>query len=161
MEQTGGGDGFYNTYAAVQEANGPVELRIDMDYQHSDGQRDNGQYDLLQSNAYLGYRIDEKQLIALDMHASRFNGGDPGRLNIFQFDADQNFSPTPYNENWVDRVTLVLRYEIERGDWLFQGKAWYTHQDIDARTGANLGAPTVAFPGGVPPATTQFAYEAF
>jgi Fe(3+) dicitrate transport protein len=159
VEQTGGGDGFYNTYAAVQEANGPVELRLGMDHQHSEGQRDNGQYDLLQSNAYIGYRIDEKQLIALDMHASRFNGGDPGRLTFAQFQADQNFSPTPYNENWVDRVTLVLRYEIERGDWLFQGKAWSTHQDIDSRSAANLN-PTPANPSGNPSSTT-FGYEAF
>jgi Fe(3+) dicitrate transport protein len=162
IEQTGGSYGFYNTFASAQSASGPFEVRIDMDHQHSEGQRDNGQYELLQSNAYLGYRIDEKQLIALDMHASRFDGGDPGRLNIFQFDADQNFSPTPYNHSWVDRVTLVLRYEIERGDWLIQAKSWYTHQDIDARTGANLGLakPTDIF-GTIPPTTTQFAYEAF
>ncbi|HEX8077370.1 MAG TPA: TonB-dependent receptor plug domain-containing protein, partial [Chthoniobacterales bacterium] len=160
MEQSGGSDGFYNTYAAAQSASGPVELRLDMDHQHSDGQRDNGQYELLQSNAYIGYRIDEKQLIALDMHASRYDGGEPGRLNIFQFDADQNFSPTPYNHSWVDRVTLVLRYEIERGNWLFQAKAWYTHQDIDARTGANLGPANALF-GTVRPTTTQFAYEGF
>src|SRR6476659_576259 len=86
IEQSGGSYGFYNTYAAAQTASGPFELRIDMDHQHSDGQRDNGRYELLQSNAYLGYRIDEKQFIGLDMHASRYDGGDPGRLNIFQFD---------------------------------------------------------------------------
>jgi Fe(3+) dicitrate transport protein len=162
LEQTGGSDGFYNTYSAVQSATGPVELRLDMDHQHSDGQRDNGSYELLQSNAYLGYRIGEKQLLALDVHASRYDGGDPGRLNIFQFDADQDFSPTPYNQSWVDRVSVVLRYEIERGDWLIQAKGWYTHQDIDARSGANLGLakPTDIF-GTVLPATTQFAYEEF
>lgn len=160
LEQSGGSYGFYNTYAAAQTATGPVELRLDMDHQHSDGQRDNGRYELLQSNAYIGYRIDEKQLIALDMHASRYDGGDPGRLNIFQFDADQNFSPTPYNHTWVDRVTLVLRYEIERGNWLIQAKAWYTHQDIDARSAGNLGPATALF-GTVPPATTTFGYEGF
>lgn len=162
IEQTGGSYGFYNTYAAAQSASGPFELRIDMDHQHSDGQRDNGQYELLQSNAYLAYRIDEKQVIGLDMHASRYDGGDPGRLNIFQFDADQNFSPTPYNHSWVDRVTLALHYELERGDWLFQAKGWYTHQDIDARSAGNLGLarPTDIF-GTVLPTSTLFAYEEF
>jgi Fe(3+) dicitrate transport protein len=162
LQQTGGGYGFYNTYASVQEGNGPVDLRFDIDHQHSDRQRDNGHYDLLQSNAHIGYRPDDHQLIALDMHASRFNGGDPGRLNIQQFDADQNFSPTPYNENWVDRVTLVLRYELELGDWLMQAKAWYTHQDIDSRSGANLGLarPTDIF-GTVLPTSTTFGYEEF
>lgn len=156
FEQTGGGDGFYNTYAAVQEASGPIEMRLDADYQHSDGQRDNGEYNLWQANGYLGYRPDNKQLIALDIHASRFNGGDPGRLTFAQFEADQNFSPTPYNENWVDRYTGVLRYELEFGDgWLMQAKGWFTHQDIDARSGANLS------PTGVNPTSTTFGYEEF
>ncbi|MEY2497104.1 MAG: Fe(3+) dicitrate transport protein [Verrucomicrobiota bacterium] len=159
FEGTGGGNGFYNTYAAVQEASGPLELRLDADYQHSDGQRDNGQYDLWQANGYLGYRPDSKQLIALDVHASRFHGGDPGRLTFAQFDANQNFSSTPYNENWVDRYTGVLRYELEFGEWLMQAKGWFTHQDIDARAGANL-SPTPANPTGNP-TSTLFGYEEF
>lgn len=160
LEQTAGGYGFYNTFASVQEGNGPIDMRFDIDHQHSDGQRDNGQYDLLQSNAYLGFRPTEHQLLALDLHASRYNGGDPGRLTFPQFQADQNFSPTPYNESWVDRVTLVLRYELEIGNWLMQAKAWYTHQDIDARSAGNLGPATVLF-GTVPPTTTTFGYEEF
>lgn len=156
FEQTGGGYGYYNSYAAVQEASGPIELRLDADYQHSDGQRDNGEYDLWQANAYLGYRPDSKQLLALDIHASRFDGGDPGRLTFAQFEADQNFSPTPYNHNWVDRYTGVLRYELEFGDgWLMQAKGWLTHQDIDARSAGNLS------PAGANPTSTVFGYEEF
>ncbi|MEN3369334.1 MAG: Fe(3+) dicitrate transport protein [Verrucomicrobiota bacterium] len=156
FEQTGGADGYYNTYAAVQEANGPFELRLDADYQHSDGQRDNGEYNLWQADGYFGYRPDNKQLIALDIHASRFEGGDPGRLTLAQFDANQNFSPTPYNHNWVDRYTAVLRYELEFGNgWLMQAKGWFTHQDIDARSGANLTA------AGANPTSTLFGYEEF
>jgi Fe(3+) dicitrate transport protein len=155
FEQTGGAYGYYNTYAAVQEANGPIELRLDADYQHSDGQRDNGEYNLWQANGYLGYRPDSKQLIAVDIHASRFEGGDPGRLTFAQFDADQNFSPTPYNHNWVDRYTGVLRYELELGDWLIQAKGWLTHQDIDARSAGNLS------PTGANPTSTTFGYEEF
>ena len=164
MEQVGGSDGFYSSYASVQEATGPFEMRLDAGYQHSDGQRNNGEYDIWQADGYFGYRPDDKQLIALDVHASRFNGGDPGKINIFQFDADQNFSTTPYNENWVDRYTVVLRYELEFGDgWLMQAKGWYTHQDIDSRAAANLANlpgtglinPTVF------PTSTTFGYEAF
>jgi Fe(3+) dicitrate transport protein len=160
FEQVGGADGFYNSYGSVQEASGPIEFRMDGDYQHSDGQRNNGQYDLWQANAYLGYRPTTNQLIAFDFHASRFDGGDPGRLTFPQFQADQNFSPTPYNHNWVDRYTGVLRYEVDLGDgWLMQAKGWFTHQDIDARSGANLN-PTVANPTGNPSSTT-FGYEEF
>jgi Fe(3+) dicitrate transport protein len=123
-----------------------------------DGQRDNSQYDLWQSDLYLGYRPDEHQLWALDFYASRFDGGDPGRLTYQQFLGDQNFSPTPYNNNWVDRYTVVLRHEREFGDgWLMQAKGWFTHQEIDARTAANLipGVPNLF------PSSTTFGYEEF
>jgi Fe(3+) dicitrate transport protein len=160
FEGSGGSDDYFSTYGAVQEASGPFELRLDAGYQTSDGQRDNGQYNIWQADGYLGYRPDAHQLIALDFHASRFNGGDPGKINLFQFDADPNFSTTPYNENWVDRYTAVLRYELEFGDgWLMQAKGWYTHQDIDSRSGANIN-PTPMNPSGFP-ASTTFGYEAF
>jgi len=161
FEQVGGADGFYNSYGSVQEANGPVEVRMDADYQHSDGQRNNGQYDLWQANGYIGYRPTTNQLIAFDFHASRFNGGDPGKLSLAQFQNDQNFSTTPYNENWVDRYTGVLRYEVEfGGGWLMQAKGWYTHQDIDSRSANNLGPATALVPT-VFPTSTTFGYEEF
>ena len=164
MEMVGGSDGYYSSYASVQEASGPFEMRLDAGYQTSEGQRDNGEFHVWQADGYFGYRPDDKQLIALDVHASRFNGGDPGKINIFQFDADQNFSTTPYNENWVDRYTAVLRYELEFGDgWLMQAKGWYTHQDIDSRAAANLAnAPGTGFINPtVFPTSTTFGYEAF
>jgi Fe(3+) dicitrate transport protein len=65
-EQIGGSDGLYSTYNVVQEALGPIDFRLDGGYVRSDGQRDNSQYDEWQSNLYLGYRPDDKQLIALD-----------------------------------------------------------------------------------------------
>ena len=163
FEGTGGAYGFYNSYAAVQEADGPIEVRLDADYQHYDGQRNNGQYDLFQANGYVGWRPDKNQLLALDFHASRFDGGDPGRLILSTFNADQDYSTTPYNNNWVDRYTAVLRYELTFGDgWLLEAKAWYTHQNIDQRAGANLG-PTNAvtvFPTTFP-TSTVFSYEEF
>jgi len=164
METVGGSDGFYSSYGSVQEASGPFEMRLDAGYQTSEGQRDNGDYHIWQADGYFGYRPDDKQLIAVDVHASRFNGGDPGKINIFQFDDNQDFSTTPYNENWVDRYTAVLRYELEFGDgWLMQAKGWYTHQDIDSRAANNLAnAPGTGFinPTVVPTSTT-FGYEEF
>jgi Fe(3+) dicitrate transport protein len=164
METIGGSDGYYSSYASVQEASGPFEMRLDAGYQTSEGQRDNGDYHIWQADGYFGWRPDDKQLIAVDVHASRFNGGDPGKMNIFQFDADQDFSTTPYNENWVDRYTAVLRYELEFGDgWLMQAKGWYTHQDIDSRSANNLtNLPNTGLinPTQFPNSTT-FGYEGF
>src|SRR5947209_6724956 len=161
FEGSGGSDGYFGTYASVQEAAGPIELRLDAGYQTSDGQRDNGQYHIWQADGYLGYRPDKHQLIALDFHASRFNGGDPGKMNLAQFNADQNFSTTPYNENWVDRYTTILRYELEFSDsWLMEAKGWYTHQEIDSRAAGNLGPPAAVNPT-VFPTSTTFGYEEF
>ncbi len=134
-EQIGGTDGLYSTFNVIQEAMGPLEFRLDSGFVRTDGQRENSDYWLWQSNLYLGYRPDEKQLWALDVHTSRFNGGDPGRLTLQQFEADPEQSTTPFNHNWVDRYTVVLRHEHDFGDgWLLQAKGWYTHQEIDARS---------------------------
>ncbi|HEY4282035.1 MAG TPA: TonB-dependent receptor [Chthoniobacterales bacterium] len=160
-EQVGGANGLYSTYNVIQEANGPVELRVDGGYTRSDGQRGNGEYDLWQSNLYVGYRPDENQHLALDFHASRFDGGDPGRVTLAQFQEDPFQSTTPYNHNWVDRYSVVLSDEWKFAEgWLLQAKAWYTHQDIDARAAANLAAPTRANPSGLPN-NTVFGYEEF
>ena len=110
FEGTGGGYGTSSGYGAIQQASGPFEFRIDGYYGTADGQRDHNSYDLWQANGYAGYRFGEKQLIALDFHASRFDGEDAGRLTYAQFLDDPNQSVTPYNHNWVDRYSTVLRY---------------------------------------------------
>jgi Fe(3+) dicitrate transport protein len=157
-EQIGGAYGYYSTFNVIQEAMGPLEFRLDGGYVRSDGQRDNSQYNLWQTDLYLGYRPDKHQLLALDFYSSRFEGGDPGRITYKQFVNDPNFSFTPYNEDWVDRYTTILRYERDFGDgWLLQVKGWFTHQEIDARAAANLnpGAPHPF------PSSTLFSYEEF
>lgn len=157
FEQTGGAYGTYSSYGSVQEANGPVEMRLDAYYGTSEGQRDSNQYDLWQANGYLGYRPTTNQIIALDVHASRFDGEDPGRLTYAQFLANPDQAVTPYNHNWVDRYSAILRYEAELGGgWLVQAKGWFTHQDIDSRSAGNINPVTGAFP-----TSTTFGYEEF
>jgi len=157
-EQIGGAYGYYSTFNAIQEAVGPLEFRFDGGYVRSDGQRNNSAYDLWQTDLYVGYRPDEHQLLALDFYSSRFSGGDPGRITYKQWVNDPNFSFTPFNHDWVDRYTTILRYERDFGEgWLLQAKGWFTHQEIDARTAANNnpGAPHPF------PSSTLFGYEEF
>jgi Fe(3+) dicitrate transport protein len=161
VEATGGPDNTYSTYASVEEANGPLEFRMDGFHRTSDTQRDFNHYNLWQANGYLGWRPDTHQLLAVDVHASRFDGEDPGRLNYAQWLANPDQAVTPYNHNWVDRYTIALRYDVEFGNWLVQAKGWYTHQDIDSRTAANLGPATAANPLGTFPTNTTFGYEEF
>jgi Fe(3+) dicitrate transport protein len=141
-EQIGGTEGLYQTYNSISEAVGPVEFRLDGAYARSDGQRVNSQYTQWQSNLYLGYRPNEDQLLALDFHAGQFEGGDPGRLTIQQFNADEDQSTAPFDHAWVDRYSVVLRDEWTFAEgWLLQAKAWYTHQDIDNRNESFRGDP--------------------
>jgi Fe(3+) dicitrate transport protein len=50
----------------------------------------------------------------------------------------------------------VLRHEHEFGDgWLLQAKAWFTHQELDSGSAANLS------PSGVPPDFTTVQDEGF
>jgi Fe(3+) dicitrate transport protein len=162
MEQVGGPDNTYSSFASVEEANGPVEFRMDGFYRTSDTQREFNSYDLWQADAYLGWRPTSNQLLALDFHAYRFDGEDAGRLNYPQWLADPDRAVTPYNHNWVDRYTVMLRYDVEFGNWLVQAKGWYTHQDIDSRTAPNLGGLTVANPfGSALPNNTVMGYEEF
>ena len=85
-ENLGGPYGLYTTYNVIEEAAGPLEFRLDGGYSHADGQRDHSAYDIWQADLYVGYRPDEHQLLALEFHASRFDGDDPGRLSITQFE---------------------------------------------------------------------------
>ncbi len=132
-EQIGGAYGLYSTYNVIQEAKGPFEFRFDGGYVHSDGQRDNSAYDLWQANGYLGYRPDKDQLWALDVHISRFDGGDPGQITYRSSLADPEFSPQPFAHNGSIAIprcfgmstTLVMAGSL-------QAKAWVTNQDIDS-----------------------------
>lgn len=135
-----GGYGTYSTFNVLQGTQGPFEFRTDFGYVHSDGQRDNSESNLYQGDIYVGYRPDPSQLWSLDFHAYHVSVGDLGRLTIQQYNLDPNFSPTPYNHDWVDRYNVILSHEHDfGGGWLFESKAWFTYQAVDNRSAAALG----------------------
>ncbi len=155
-EQVGGGYGLYSTFNVLEGTSEPTEYRADFGYVHSEGQRDNSRSDLFQSDVYIGYRPDPTQLTSIDLHGYHVVVGDPGRLTIQQYNQDPNFSPTPYNRDWVDRYNVTLRHERTFGDgWFFEGKAWFTYQEVDARSAGALG------PNGELPASTTIQSETY
>jgi len=157
VETLAGANAFLESFASVEGTSGPWEMRLDGGYIHSDGERDNSNYDLYQVDAYLAYRPDENQVTGIQFYSSRFDGGDPGRLpSLSLFRRDQDQTLTPYNEDWVDRYTGILFHEHKFGDgWLLQVKGWGTHQEIDARAGGNINQV------GANPTSTVFGYEEF
>ncbi len=161
VETLAGANAFLSTFGSVEEASGPWEMRLDGGYAHSDGERDNSNYDLYQIDFYLAYRPDENQVTGIQFYSSRFDGGDPGRFpSVSLFRRDQDQTLTPYNEDWVDRCTGILFHEHKFGDgWLLQVKGWGTHQEIDARAAGNIAVN----PNGsiTNPTSTIFGYEEF
>src|SRR3954469_23139276 len=96
MAMTGGPDNTFSTFGSVEEAAGPLEFRMNGFYRTSDTQREFNSYDLWQADGYLGWRPTTNQLLALDVHAYRFDGEDAGRLNFAQWTADPDRAVTPY-----------------------------------------------------------------
>ncbi len=155
-EQVGGGYGLYSTYNMLEGSYGKFDFRIDFGDVRSDGQRDNSRSNLLQTDLFVAYHPDDKQTLSLSLGAYRVTAGDPGRITYQQFEADRNFSPTPYNHDWVDRYSAVLMYNRDFDDgWRLEAKAWDTYQDLDTRAAGNLSA------AGVAPATTTVQIEKF
>ena len=157
-EHVGGGYELYSTFNIVEGKAGPLEYLADFGYVHQGGQRENSESDLYQGDLFLGYRPNDKQLTWVDFRTYHVSAGNPGRINIQQFEADPFATLTPYNHDWVDRWHVSLGHDQEFGPWLLQAKAWYTFLELDTRTAGNLPSPGATPP---PPGTTQFQYEDF
>lgn len=154
-EQVGGGDGLYSTFNFVEGTYHALEYRADFGYVHSDGQRDNSESDLYQGDLYLGYRPDNTQVTYFNFRTYHVDAGNPGRITYQQFLADKDFSPTPFNHDWVDRNHVLIGHDHEFGPWLLQAKGYFTFLELDTRAAGNLNA------AGLPPATTQIQNEDF
>jgi Fe(3+) dicitrate transport protein len=155
-EQIGGNHGLYSTYNVVEGTKGKFEYRAAAGYVKSDGQRENAQSQLEEADVYLGYRPDARQLWAIDLHAYQSRSGDPGRIGYAQFQTDPAFSPTPPNEDWVSRYSVVLSHDRDfDGGWRFEGKVWAAYQDLASRAAA------AQAPGGPRPATTTLQDDLF
>lgn len=133
-EHVGGSNGLYQTYNVLEGTSGNFEYRAEGGFARSDGERDNSAYRQGQLNLYLGYRPTDNSLWYLDLKAYQVTAGNPGKINITQFNADPDFSPTPANHDWVDRYAAVLGHTQDFGNgWLLEAKAWMSYLDLSNR----------------------------
>jgi len=147
-----GSDGLYSTFNVLEGASGNFEYRGSLGYSKSDGQRQNSASHLLQGDVYLGYRPTDHALWYLRVQGHSAEAGNPGRISFPQFQADQNFAPTPFNRDWVRRSAVILGNELELGDgWRFEGKAWASDLQLYTRAAG----------AGATPATTTLQDERF
>lgn len=138
-EQVVGNHGLYSTYNVVQGSHGAWTFRADAAYVRSDGPRPNAGSQMRQGDLYIGYRPNAKQRWWLDLHTIHASSGAPGRMGYPQWKADPNYTPTPWNRDWVDRDQIVLGHERHFGNhWLLTGKLWFAYQDLASRSASGV-----------------------
>jgi len=155
-EHVGGSHGLYSNFNALEGSKGAFEYRADFGYEGKDGWRQNSASRRLQGDLYLGWRADDSQLLSLELSGYHLGAGDPGRISYAQYRADPAVSLTPYNRDWVDRLSATGTYVRESSGGLrLEAKVWATDLTLDSRAAAALSAD------GAPPATTTLQHEVF
>jgi len=155
-ENTAGSDGMFSSYNAIEGSAGKFEFRGAYGHVYNDGQRQNSASKLDQGDLYLGYRPNADQLWFVDAHYYNVSAGDPGRIGYAQFKADSDYSPTPYNHDWVRRTSVTLGNETNLGGgWKLDARFWAAWQTLHNRSAAALAAD------GTPPTSTTIADERF
>ena len=155
-ENTFGTDHLFSSFNAIEGTAGKFEFRASYGHVHDGGQRQNDASDLDQARAYLAYRPSDSSLWYADFQYHNVSAGDPGRISYPQFRADPDYSPTPFNRDWVRRTSITLGNESDLGGgWNLQTKGWAAWQTIHTRAAASQA------PGAPPPPDTTIADERF
>jgi Fe(3+) dicitrate transport protein len=110
-EQVGGEYGLFSSFNRVSGTSGDWNYLADYSRRQSDGQRDNGDYALNAGDVHVGYRLDQHQSLAFDLHAYSLDSGLAGLMSYAQFQADAQQTTTPADHLWTDRYTGVLTYQ--------------------------------------------------
>jgi Fe(3+) dicitrate transport protein len=134
-----GNHGLFGSFNEIDGTVGQWDYLVDAHYRTDDGQRENGGAILKGGDLHIGYRPDENGYWALDVHAYQLAAGDPGKYGYPVFQADPNFTPTPYNKDWVNRYVAELsnQQKFSENIELFT-KVWAGYQDQDTRAAGSL-----------------------
>ncbi|HEY6483746.1 MAG TPA: TonB-dependent receptor [Steroidobacteraceae bacterium] len=134
-EQVGGSDALFSSFNAVSGTLGDWDYLADYSRRQSEGQRANGDYALNAGDFHVGYRIDTRRKLAIDMHAYSLDSGLAGLMSAAQFRTNRDQTTTPDDRLWTDRYTTVLTYKdgFTEHDSYTQ-KLWTGYQDLVTRT---------------------------
>ncbi len=146
-EQVGGSNSLFSSFNRISGTSGNWNYLADYSRRQSDGQRQNGGYDLNAGDLHLGYAIDSQGL-SLDFHAYSLDSGLAGLMSGAQFLANHNQTTTPDDHLWADRYTTVLTYQNQFSDKdSYTQKIWSGYQDLWTRSDTYAGTPPVATGG--------------
>jgi len=130
-----GSNGMFGTFNELSGTKGDWDYLVDAHYRKDDGERDNGDSRLKGADLHIGYRPSDMDYYAMDFHAYMLNTGDPGKLNITQFEQNEDQTTTPYNRLWTDRYVLSFLNEHRfDADTELVTKLWTGYQDQASRS---------------------------
>ncbi len=134
-----GSNGLLGSFNSISGTKGQWDYLVDAHYRTDDGQRENGGSILKGADLHIGYRPDDAGYWALDFHGYELAAGDPGKYGYPIFQSDPDFTPTPYNKDWVNRYVLELSNQQRFGnDVQWFTKFWAGYQDQTTRSAGNL-----------------------
>ena len=146
-ENVVGKNGMSATFNRIDGTVSDWDYLLDAHYRTDDGQRDNAGAILKGADAHVGYHSSDVTYWALDFHGYEFAGGDPGRYGYPVFVRDENFTPTPYNKDFVNRYVVELSNQTNlSADAQWTTKVWRGYQDQVTRAAGAINAtppPTV------------------
>ncbi|HEX6834358.1 MAG TPA: TonB-dependent receptor plug domain-containing protein [Rudaea sp.] len=147
-ENIWGNNGLFGTFNSISGTVGEWDYLLDAHYRTDEGQRDNAGAILKGADFHVGYHASEASYWAFDFHGYEFTGGDPGKYGYPIFVRDQDFTPTPYNKDWVNRYVGVLSNKTQLSSNIeWDTKLWRGYQDQTTRAaGALLDVPKPAYP---------------
>jgi Fe(3+) dicitrate transport protein len=148
-ENVVGKNGMSGTFNRVDGTVGDWDYLFDAHYRTDDGQRNNAGSILKGADAHVGWHEGDISYWALDFHGYEFAGGDPARYGYPVFVRDEDFTPTPYNKDWVNRYVLELSNKTSLGsNAQWETKIWRGYQDqVTRAAGAVADVATPTFPG--------------
>lgn len=146
-----GSNGMSGTFNRVDGTVGDWDYLVDAHYRTDDGQRQNGGSIVKGADTHIGWHSSDVSYWALDFHGYEFAGGDPGRYGYPVFVRNEDFTPTPYNKDFVDRYVLELSNQTKLGsDVQWNTKIWRGYQNQVTRAATGL----ADVPNPTPPALT-------
>ena len=134
-EQVGGSDNLFSSFNAISGTAGAWDYLADYSHRQSSGQRINGDYTVNSGDLTFGYRFDDRQRLALAVHAYSVDSGLAGLMSGTQFHTNPDQTTSPDDRLWTDRDSLVLTYEnhFDEHNFLTQ-KLWNGYSDLITRS---------------------------
>jgi Fe(3+) dicitrate transport protein len=147
-----GSDGFYSTYNTLGGTSGPFGYLGYVSRRQIDGARPNADSRVTTGSVKGTWQVSEAGRLSMAMDAYASESGEAGRLSLTQYRANRDFTRTPNDRIWIERLMPSVTYtHAWSEDTTLVATGWAGSQDRLSRrqTGSatNLDLQEFAFLG--------------